>query len=480
MIGEHRYILEKKSKKHNCPECSKNRFVRYVDAETGDYLPGQYGRCDREVKCAYHLNPYLNGYAKTIKEQEGNSRAGIPKYWKPQSNTKNPQPLHKPVFIPDEVLKQTLQPERYEQNVFLQNLLTRISFPFEVKDIEKVISLYYLGSVSSGYRTGAVTFPFIDINGNIRAIQVKQFNKANHTTGTDFLHSIIEKHHTRYNKSLPKWLKTYLNQDKKVSCLFGEHLLQKHPHNPVALVEAPKTAVYGTLYFGFPEIIKNFIWLAVYNKSSFSFDKLKVLQGREIYTFPDLSINSITFKEWENKARDFEKRLPGTRFVFSNLLELLAPETDKYEGKDLADYLITLDWKLFRKSSVSVKDNIKPQPEPVASDSTTREKCEGLNKPFFSLVGASENVDVSNPYLPDTCKNKQAESWNKEITELEDFFTGIKLPDEPLKLNPYSTIVNLPVFIESHLTIVKANNGKQTFLPYLNRLQKLKQSLTVK
>ena len=68
----------------------------------------------------------------------------------------------------------------YEQNTFIQNLLTRVAFPFEVQDIEKVISLYHLGTVQNGYRAGAITFPFIDVNHNVRAYQVKQFD--NRTT----------------------------------------------------------------------------------------------------------------------------------------------------------------------------------------------------------------------------------------------------------------------------------------------------------
>ena len=56
-----------------------------------------------------------------------------------------------------------------------------------------------------------------------------------------------------YQDSLPNWLTPYKKNESKVSCLFGEHLLSKYPHNPIALVEAPKTAIYSTLYFGTPE-----------------------------------------------------------------------------------------------------------------------------------------------------------------------------------------------------------------------------------
>ena len=65
----HRYILDKSSKKHLCPECNKRRLVRYVDTQSGNYLPDIYGRCARESKCSYHLNPYTEGYSKMMIEQ---------------------------------------------------------------------------------------------------------------------------------------------------------------------------------------------------------------------------------------------------------------------------------------------------------------------------------------------------------------------------------------------------------------------------
>jgi hypothetical protein len=97
-----------------------------------------------------------------------------------------------------------------------------------------------------------VSFPFIDINNTVRAIQVKQFDQANHTTKTTFLHSILKYKFEQQGKSLPDWLSAYELNESKVSCLFGEHLLKKFPNNPVALVEAPKSAIYSTLYFGLP------------------------------------------------------------------------------------------------------------------------------------------------------------------------------------------------------------------------------------
>jgi hypothetical protein len=287
---------------------------------------------------------------------------------------------------------------------------------------------------------------------------------------------------------LPEWLEAYTKQDKRITCLFGEHLLSKYPNTKVYLFEAPKTAIYATLYFGFPEQ-SNTICLAVYNKSSFSFDKLKVLQGRFVYVFPDLSKDGNTFKEWETKAKEYESRLPGTRFIFSDLLEQLAPERDKSEGNDLADYLIKQDWRLFRKRNIQEQ---APQPEPEKVTKVTHQQ-----NIIFSHVEPLPKVEVfktgqiGHPIReqPQNWNNDIAElenwnndiaeleNWSNDIAELENYFASIELPTQPIKLNRWSTITDCSLFIESHLATVKANNGKRTFLPYLNRLQELKRVL---
>jgi hypothetical protein len=485
------YRLEKSSKKYECPNCNKKTFVYYINTETDDYLPQQYGRCDRESKCSYHLSPYSDGYAKTSLQQQTvtkvtNGTAVKQKYFcshpKPQTIPQSKsQRQSKIVYFDFDTFRETLEPQRYEKNMFIQNLFYRVQFPFDIDEVTKVIQLYRLGTVAHGYRAGATTFPFIDINGNIRAVQVKQFDKTNHTTGTDFLHSIIEKYCTKNNKPLPEWLTAYNQNEKKVSCLFGEHLLKKYPLNPVALVEAPKTAVYGSLYFGLPDKSpENLIWLAVYNKSSFSLDKLKALQGRDIFTFPDLSKDGNTFKEWETKAKEIEKRLSGTRFVFSDLLEQLAPDRDKNEGYDLADYLITKDWRLFRKQNIPEKAKSEAQPEAQHQFEIKPAKTvidTALKTEVISPTQSTPTVEIKRI---EKREKKQSEIWSKEISELETFFSTIKIPDTLIQLNSCSTIVDVPEFIKSHLSTVKANEGKRVFSPYLNRLQELKQILTFK
>jgi hypothetical protein len=464
MSTVYKYVLEKGSKKHYCPECNKKRFVRYIDTNTDEYLPFDYGRCDRDDKCKYHLNPYQDGYAKAVWKESNLMEFS---YQKPKFKcTKLNQTIaDKYFFIPKEVLKQTLEPNLYGQNIFIQNLLTEVPFPFEKGDIEKVISLYFLGTIDKGYRAGAVCFPFIDKSGNIRAVQVKQFDKTNHATDTDFLHAIIEKVHIQNRTPLSQWLKDYKQNERMVSCLFGEQILSKFPDNAIALVEAPKTAIYGTLYFGFPKGPEDLIWLAVYNKSSFTEEKLKILQGRKVYVFPDLSKDGGTFDEWKLKAKKINEKIPNIQFFFSDLLERLAPISDRIEGYDLADYLIKQDWRKFRKHTaiknsplISSKQNKVPE---IKIEST-------IDLP---------EVEVLTPVCAKNFSKEQSINWNTDIEELENYFANIELPRQPINLDCSSIIKDCSLFIESHITMAKANNGNKFFLPYLNRLRELQQVL---
>ena len=75
---------------------------------------------------------------------------------------------------------------------------------------------------------------------------------------------------------------------------------------------------------------------------------------------------------------------------------------------------------------------------------------------------------------------RKKEDWSVEITEIEAFFSTVPLPTIPIKLNEATTILDLKRFVENHLGIVKANDGKIRFKPYLDRLQTLKNVLECK
>jgi len=439
-----RYSLEKGSRKYICPNCQKRKLVRYINTVTSEYLPEQYGRCDSEIKCGYHLNPYSDGYVKMIEQQ--NSTVGNWKPGTPQLKSKS-MPIKENTFIPVEVLEKTLT--GYGQNVFLQNLLSRVPFPFEVKDVEKVISQYRLGTVCNGYRAGAITFPFIDSRANVRAIQVKQFDVHNYTIGTDFIHSIIDKHCKEKSKALPDWLTAYQKNDIKVSCPFGSHLLNNYPSNPIALVEAPKTAIYGTLYFGFPDDPKNFLWMAVYNLSSLNYEKCKELQGRQVYLFPDLSKNGKAFDLWSRKALELSAQMPGTTFRISDLLESNASATQRENGQDLADYLIDLDWREFRI------ENVK------------NEKCEDETKHSFISSHSLHNVKIKPTYGQST--SRSLEGYNVKINstffettavfdteEFENWFNSLSQPITPIQLQGKIKVCNITDFVTGRLNHIKA------------------------
>ena len=459
MNNEFRYILEKKSRKHPCPGCGKLTFVRYIDSLSGELLPERYGRCDREVKCTYHLNPYKDGYGK----EENNH--GL---WQSPA----PAVTAAAACIPVNVLRQTLM--GYEQNQFIKNLLYNVPFPFEVKDIENVIAQYFLGFILEGDRAGAVTFPFIDVNGGVRTIQVKEFDFTNHTTGTDFLHSILERSLRNSNEPLPDWLNAYLKNEKKVTCLFGDHLLKKYYHNPIALVEAPKTAVYGTLYFGFPDDPCNLLWMAVYNLSSLTVEKCQSLKGRHVYLFPDLSKDGKAFELWSRKARELSEQLPETFFKVSDLLEKEASLSERLKGSDLADFLIKQDWRKFRsqpqkgakgaKGAPLNKTFILPDAPPKVEFVTHEKQISHSTKTVLT-----DERTITIPIIKEGI-------WEQDIKELELFFKVI--PSGPIRLSECELITDPVLFIKSHLEIVKGQNGNTRYLPYMERLMKLKTILS--
>jgi hypothetical protein len=77
-----------------------------------------------------------------------------------------------------------------------------------------------------------------------------------------------------------------------------------------------------------------------------------------------------------------------------------------------------------------------------------------------------------------TMAKSKTSNWNAEIEEIETFFAIHKdLPDS-IRLSKAENIINVPLFLKSHLNSVKAQNGNPTFRATLERLLKLKTILS--
>lgn len=344
-MNQYKYILDPSSKKFKCPGCNRLSFVRFVNSQnkTEYYDNENIGRCDHESQCGYFEKPDSNTILNGVVMPD--------------------KPM---VLIPDEILKATQK--GYENNQFIQNLLKNVKYPYLKTDIEKVIELYKLGTIEKGYLKGGISLPYIDENNLCRAIQVKTFDIVNHTKETGFIHAILFSYYRGKGEPIPQWITDYQDQVTKVSCLFGAHLLPKYPNNPIILVEAPKTAIIGTLTYGMPDNENKPLCLAVFNLSSMKDYKMKALAGRKVVLYPDLSPTGKAYRLWQKQINQIAEKY-NIRYTISDLLEKNAKDYERYNCNDLADYLLNLNWCDFRK---------KPEPQII---SKPPEPPEPLNKP---------------------------------------------------------------------------------------------------
>lgn len=329
-MQSNRFQLEKynRNNRYNCPQCGKAKeFTRYIDVEDKINLPEWVGICNRRDSCGYHYTPK--------------------QFFEDNPQAKEIQPFKKPIikhspiqkqviisavnhFIPIEIFNKTVQTQlHFEQNRFIR-FLNRL---FNHEDLKRIVETFYIGN--SKHWEGATVFWQIDINKKIRTGQVILYDEL---TGKrvkepykhiDWVHSILKKDYEKQDKPMPEWLDTFqLSQ-----CLFGEHQLCFEPKDkPIAIVEAPKTAVIATAFY------PSFIWLAVNGISNLNVERCSVLKGRKISLFPDLNAYSL----WLEKAKQLQTVL-NTPITVSKLLEDKATDQERAKGLDLADYLIRFD-----------------------------------------------------------------------------------------------------------------------------------------
>ena len=72
-------------------------------------------------------------------------------------------------------------------------------------------------------------------------------------------------------------------------------------------------------------------------------------------------------------------------------------------------------------------------------------------------------------------KNKKHNIWDT-LDELVKFYATTDVSNiEPMHLDDVTYLMDVSKFVRSHLSYVQVNKGKDSFIPYMERLHKLKE-----
>lgn len=419
-MNKHRYILEPykgRQSKYKCPSCGHdNRFVRYIDTETGQHIHPTVGRCDREEKCKYHYTPkqyFQDNKTVTVRKPKVND---IGDKASPQREETTLKPVS---LIPFSYFERSLK--KYEANSFIHFLLSH----YDQDIVFETVYKYYVGTAK--YWDGATVFWQIDHNNKIRTGKVMLYNAQ---TGK----------RTKEPYNHINWVHSILKiQDFNLSqCFFGEHLLKGHPEKLVCIVESEKTAIIANIFM--PECN----WLATGGKNGCRWTDEKVfrvLKNKTVVLWPDIG----AYEKWKSVARNFSTIC---NISVSDLLEKNASEKERKEGYDLADYLVQYNLEDFNRTTMNGNEPSKTR--------------------FIAEADPIQVTKKDNSTLM-VRKNKIEFDLNELF-----FFDSVVLPQDPIQIGPGETIFDVKKFVQSHIQTVRSNNGNEVYRPYYERLMKLK------
>jgi hypothetical protein len=357
-----RYSLDRSSKKHICPNCTKKTFVLYIDTTTGEYLPTDFGRCDREQKCGHRKTPPkgkkaylidflaltsisdkafklvdLNGIISLVPKsqilEQTENKCFITE-WYLKTSTINYLNCETKYFNTDEVafvneVKNVITPESikpsyhslelldkmYVENSQIDNLTEFLKTQFSKDEVFKATQKYFITGTNHRWERATI-FWQIDQNENIRGAKIMLYDSA---TGKR-----IKKPYNHIS-----WLHKHIKEPnfELKQCLFGLHLINFNPDDlqkEIAICESEKSAIMMSIF------LPQYIWLATGSKGNFKFEMLEPIKKRNIIAFPDKG----EYNSWLNKATELSAY--GFKIVVSDLIE----NTEFENGFDLADYYL--------------------------------------------------------------------------------------------------------------------------------------------
>tara|TARA_R110000782_G_scaffold146116_1_gene238840 strand:- start:425 stop:1504 length:1080 start_codon:yes stop_codon:yes gene_type:complete len=355
-----KYTLDKGTKKFPCPNCTKRTLVKYVETETGSYLPDEFGRCDREQNCSYHKAPPKGkkGYLiKVLSLRDISDKAChltdefgiisiVPKSQileQSKSDCYISEWFLKNSIIPfvtnefkyfysnisnfaNEV-KEAVQPQQVKCSFHSLELLDNMYNDTQTDHLTEFLKMRFSKdevfiATQNYFITGtnicwfySTVFWQIDDKEQIHAGKIMQYDR--------FTGKRVKEPYNHVN-----WLhKAFKEPEFNLSqCLFGLHRINEDYQKTIAIVESEKTAIVMSI------LLPHYIWLATGSKGNFKFEMLKPIKKRKVVSYPDKG----EYSNWLDKS--IELNAIGFKISVSDLIE----QTDFENGYDLADYYLNL------------------------------------------------------------------------------------------------------------------------------------------
>jgi len=254
--------------------------------KSGEYLPYEYGRCDREDNCGYYR------YPETKPDHIHTRGGGVPD------------------SIPRSVAIRTIKNGLALKNDFARGLM-RV---FSLDQVIQVLNKYGTGTAKGG----KVIFFQYDLNGDIRTGKAMKYDpitlKRDKSSPPYFVHKSIK---PDYN----------LRQT-----FFGMHLAKKRdPDNTlIMIVESEKTAILCDLMKTNPDEI----YMATGGSNNLKDEPLNILSKFHIILIPDIG----KAQKWSSKV-EIRKRVKIWKFE-KDEFDLTYPDKLYQPGNDVGDFLL--------------------------------------------------------------------------------------------------------------------------------------------
>ena len=312
-----------------CPQCHRRTFKPYIDNRTGRPLDAAVcGRCNREVKCGYHLPPAQCPGGEA-------SRLPFPPGW---HGRRDAAPPMRPDFL-------KTPPAPTVDSLRADNLFRCMAARFGEDRALAVFTAYrvhhcgwegrrpasHASRAETGGGTpplpgGATAFFLLDSQMRCRSAKLMRYNPDGHrrksgnpAANVTWLHSLMGLKGFRY-----------------CGCFFGAHLAAARPDARLVLVESEKTALAMACYDDDDSVV----YMATGGASAVNpkhydpadeYSRFDVLRGRDVVLYPDADM----VPRWDEAAGALRSLCRTVSVV-----DITAPPFSLTASQDMADRLL--------------------------------------------------------------------------------------------------------------------------------------------